>query len=176
MKNRKIYMKYSNKRVNAKKENIPFYLSFKEFCELLDRANIEESDIGVTGFHLARFNDTGPYSIDNCRFIPYKDNIKEKIISTKSKIACRNNMLNIIHNRSAEEKSRIATIAAKASVKSPHSIAGKNKLTIEEIEKRVCKIKNSGINLHKYGWVSKVAALLGISHTQVRRFMKTYYN
>ena len=168
-------MKYSNKRVNARKENIPFYLSFEEFCELLDRANIKESDIGITGFHLARFNDTGPYSIDNCRFIPYTDNIKEKIISTRSRMACRNNMLNIINNRSAEEKSRIAIIAAKASVKSPNSIAGKNKLTTEEIEKRIYKIKNSGINLHKYGWVSKVASLLELSHTQVRRFMKTYF-
>ena len=50
---------------------------------------------------------------------------------------------------------------------------GKNKLTKEEIEIRLEKIKN--VNLMEYGWVNKVSELLGLTHSQVKRFIKKHY-
>lgn len=48
-------------------------------------------------------------------------------------------------------------------------------LSQEEINSRIESVINSKINLQKFGWVNKVAALWGVSHTQVRRFFKTYW-
>lgn len=53
------------------------------------------------------------------------------------------------------------------------NFGGSNKLTIEEIESRIEKIKD--IDLMKFGWVNKVSEKLNITHTQVKRFMKKYY-
>jgi hypothetical protein len=50
---------------------------------------------------------------------------------------------------------------------------GLNGLSSEEIEKRFDIIKD--INLLKYGWVNKVSDKLGITHTQVKRFIEKYY-
>ncbi len=50
---------------------------------------------------------------------------------------------------------------------------GLNELQIEEIEKRFELIKD--INLLEYGWVIKVADRLGITHTQVKRFIEKHY-
>lgn len=41
-------------------------------------------------------------------------------------------------------------------------------------EERVKKVLESGIDFSKFGWVGKVSDLLGVSHTQVRRFMLKY--
>lgn len=51
---------------------------------------------------------------------------------------------------------------------------GKNKLDKNEIERRLNIIKD--INLLEYGWVKKVSEKLKLTHTQVKRFMKKYYN
>ena len=69
----KLHQKYSNKRVNAKKENIEFNLSFDEYKELMARGGYKSSDLGFTGNNivLARYEDNGGYTIDNCRFITH---------------------------------------------------------------------------------------------------------
>ena len=89
----KLYRKYLNKKNNAKKENINFNLSYDEFVYLVKNANLLSSQLGFTGknYVLARYNDTGDYSINNCRFISQRENIKEQKISNKSLIARRNN-------------------------------------------------------------------------------------
>jgi ribosomal protein L20A (L18A) len=50
---------------------------------------------------------------------------------------------------------------------------GRNKLSKEEIKERINKIKD--INMNKIGWVSKVSKILGITHTQTKRFIDKYY-
>lgn len=79
----KLRQKWLNKRNNAKKENIAFNLSFEEFCQLVKDANLVSSDLGYSGrmYVLARYNDTGDYSYNNCRFITQKENSDEKKIS-----------------------------------------------------------------------------------------------
>lgn len=51
---------------------------------------------------------------------------------------------------------------------------GYNKLSNEEIQYRLSIIKD--VDLMKYGWVKKVSKKLNISHAQVRRFIKKYYD
>jgi len=51
---------------------------------------------------------------------------------------------------------------------------GRNKLSNKEIDNRFELIKD--IDLTKFGWVKKVSNKIGISHTQVRRFIDKYYN
>lgn len=163
------WRKFSNKRVNAKKEEIDFNLTYDEFQQLLNEADITYKDIGNKGYHLARYNDDGAYEIGNCRFIYYKENIAEKKVSEKSRKASRKHLLSINASRSKEEYIRIGKLGGKVG-------GGHNKLKQKEIQKRIKEIESSEIDLQKYGWVSKVGKLLNVSHTQVRRFMKEHYN
>lgn len=50
---------------------------------------------------------------------------------------------------------------------------GQNKLTTDEIKERFKLIED--IDLTKYGWVKKVSEKLGLTHTQVKRFIDKYY-
>ena len=50
---------------------------------------------------------------------------------------------------------------------------GLNKLSNDEIEKRIRQIEN--IDLSKFGWVKKVSEELNVTHTQTRRFIEKYY-
>jgi hypothetical protein len=165
---RALYRKYSNKRVNAEKENIPFRLTYKEYKTLLNEAEITYKDIGNKGYHLARYNDEGAYEVENCRFIHYLENIKEKKVSEKSRKASRKQALKLLSKLTSEDRTRIGRLGGKVG-------GGHNKLTEQEIKNRIYQIEESHIDLQKYGWVSKVGKLLNISHTQVRRFMKEHY-
>ena len=166
---KKIYRKYSNKRVNSKKENIPFNLSFDDYKNLMRKSNISIDDIGIKKYHLARYNDTGCYEIGNCRFVYYLINLREKKISNKSRKASRKNLLKVNALRSLEERIRIGKLGGLAS-------GGRNKLTEDEINKRIKLIDESDINLMRYGWVNKVSKLLNITHTHVKRFIDENYN
>ena len=90
----KLYRKFSNKSVNAKKENIPFLLTFDDFCTLLKDAGITSSQLGFTGdnYVLARYGDKGNYEVGNCRFITQIENAKERTVTDKSREASRNNV------------------------------------------------------------------------------------
>jgi hypothetical protein len=50
---------------------------------------------------------------------------------------------------------------------------GLNELTSDEIERRFELIMD--INLLEYGWVRKVSDRLGLTHTQVKRFIEKHY-
>jgi len=50
-----------------------------------------------------------------------------------------------------------------------------NKLTDEEVQRRINLIKGSKIDLQAYGWVEKVSKLLGISNTRVRVFFESHW-
>jgi hypothetical protein len=77
----KLQMKIINKCVNAPKAGVDFQLSCEEIGILLEKAEIKSSDWGFSSgkkYVLARYSDTGPYSIENCRFITHVENIREK--------------------------------------------------------------------------------------------------
>lgn len=76
----KMYQRYANKRINAKREGIKFELTFEEFCLICDECNLKSSNLGFSGdgFVLARYNDEGGYSYGNCRFITQLENVHER--------------------------------------------------------------------------------------------------
>lgn len=73
---KRLWDKFRTKRKNGKL--VGFLLSFQEYCSLLREADIQSSQIHISGHHLARFGDIGPYRIGNCRFIPYRENLREQ--------------------------------------------------------------------------------------------------
>lgn len=85
----KLKQRWYNKRVNARKEGIPFKLSYSDFYELVERAGLKSSDLGFTGnnYVLARYWDCGPYSFENCRFITQAKNAIERRVTRKSRRA-----------------------------------------------------------------------------------------
>lgn len=97
-------IKYKNKQTNATKEGIGFCLTFAEYELLMNKAGITISDIGIKGYHLARFRDQGDYTVDNCRFIPYLENYREKRLSLKSVESSRQNMIKYNNSISPEQR------------------------------------------------------------------------
>ena len=78
----KLKRRFINKRVNAKKENVEFNLTYEQYMELVKNAGLKSSQLGFTGegYVLGRDNDTGPYEPGNCKFMTQKENsdIKNK--------------------------------------------------------------------------------------------------
>ena len=90
----KLRRKYNNKKVNSKKENIEFNLTFDEFVSLVKAAHLKSSQLGYTGekYVLARYGDKGGYTINNCRFITQKENAAEKIVTDDARNASKRNI------------------------------------------------------------------------------------
>lgn len=97
----KLYQKYLNKKINAKKEGLLCELSFEEFCFLVDQAGLKSSDLGFSGkgYVLARFNDCGNYCLGNCRFITHKENMAEQHLSEKVILARKENFKKLVQAR-----------------------------------------------------------------------------
>jgi len=64
------------KAKKVKKEHA-FHLSFVQLKQKADEAGITGLDIGRTGYHLSRLNDTGPYDMTS-RFLTASENMKER--------------------------------------------------------------------------------------------------
>lgn len=103
-----LYQKWKNKRLNAQKEGIDFNLSFDEYFLLKEKAGLKTEDLGFTGkgYVLARYNDEGDYSYDNCRFITQAENAREKKQTEKSRFASRRNIMTVNNTRTSEELSQ----------------------------------------------------------------------
>lgn len=71
--------KWRQKRYTAELRGLQVLLTFDQYCELMQRAGITVDDIGQKAdqYCLARYNDEGDYSIDNCRFITIAENNQE---------------------------------------------------------------------------------------------------
>lgn len=167
----KLWRHWSNKRVNARKEKIGFHLTFEEYVQLLRDAGLKSSDIGIKKYHLSRPKDRGDYIVGNCSFVPYLKNLREKVISKKSRQASRRNILKALSSRSRRERIRIAKIAGTASAKvsSPHPLLG-TKLFMD----RKRKLHASNIDLGSWGANEKLGALWGVTPQYAARFLKRY--
>ena len=90
----KLRQRYNNKCVNAKKEGLLCKLTFDEYCQLVYDAGLFSSQLGYKGegYVLARFNDCGDYDVSNCRFVTHKENVSERRVSEKSRMASRQNV------------------------------------------------------------------------------------
>lgn len=73
-------------------------LTFEDYVSLAKQAGLTSPDqIGLSSYqyHMARYGDKGSYSLDNCRFIPVRQNQLERIMnggtqSVKDKLSSRN--------------------------------------------------------------------------------------
>lgn len=78
----KLFRRWSNKKVNAKKEGIGFNLTVDEYAQLVFDAGLVSSQLGFAGsgekYVLARYNDSGDYCVGNCRFITQLENYHEQ--------------------------------------------------------------------------------------------------
>ena len=75
--------KYNEKKGRSKRDNIPFELSFDEYlykCFEVKMKDPTEINTKSNGYNLSRLKDIGPYSINNCRFISHKQNMRERNI------------------------------------------------------------------------------------------------
>jgi hypothetical protein len=59
---------------------VQFLLTYKELTHLAEEAGIDGSQIGTAAesYCLARHDDLGDYTVDNCRFITQSQNSKER--------------------------------------------------------------------------------------------------
>ena len=107
---KKLHQKFFNKRVNARKEGIPFSLTFEDFCSLVREAGLTSSQLGFSGnkYVLARYGDKGGYELGNCRFITQKENADEKVITDKSREASRNNAIKMNQQNALLSKDEIS--------------------------------------------------------------------
>lgn len=96
----KLYKKYLNKIINAKKGGLVCELTFFEYCSLVDKAGLKSSDLGFSGkkYVLARYNDEGNYTYNNCRFITQSENMAEQKLSQKN-IEQRSSRIKIINEQ-----------------------------------------------------------------------------
>lgn len=77
---RKLYHKIRNKLCpNSIGHDIDCDLSLSDILDLMESANIKSSDWSRGKYDLARYNDQGGYTINNCRFITHSENILEKV-------------------------------------------------------------------------------------------------
>lgn len=92
----KLQKKYSNRKAHAKEQNIPFDLTYEQYCSLVQEANIVSSQLGRTGkgYDLARYGDQGGYTYGNCRFITHAENMREQKTSEAQRQASRQNLQN----------------------------------------------------------------------------------
>ena len=69
--------------------NKGFDLTFEQYCLLVKEAGLKSSQLGFNGdgYVLARYNDEGPYTWGNCRFITQKENLAERKVSKQMRIA-----------------------------------------------------------------------------------------
>ena len=68
---------YITQKLNARKRNIPFNLTYEQWLEIWgDRINLR--GVGRGKYCMARNNDQGPYSVDNVRIILFEENNKEQ--------------------------------------------------------------------------------------------------
>lgn len=80
----KFRKKWIDLRHHAKVRGIPCSLLFAEYLDLARSANLTScDDIGrlSTQFQLGRVGDTGPYSMENCRFITHLQNRQEAVLN-----------------------------------------------------------------------------------------------
>ncbi len=151
----KLYQKYLNKEINAKKEGIGFHLSFFDFQKLMEDVGITVDDLHIKGYHLSRYNDSGDYCIGNCRFVDYRVNYAEKKITDKIRTTSRKNIKAFKDSQSFHDRSIIAKKIVETKRKNGTPFfAVDNSLTRQQIQDRIDHINKSD---KSRGWVCRVA-------------------
>ena len=93
------------KRANCKATGHEYLLSESDIHLLLYQAGITIDQVGKgrEDYALARYNDTGPYALGNCRFITVLENIRENRAGNKGKYARTPEMIETYRKRTKRQ-------------------------------------------------------------------------
>ena len=80
-------------------------ITFDEYLTMIQEAGLRPNMVGLRRgqYHLARFNDSGAYSVSNCRFIPQEQNQKERKEGYQRKSEFRKLMSEIASHRTRKQ-------------------------------------------------------------------------
>ena len=148
---KKLYLRYRDKKNNSENQQVGFILTFDDYCSLVAEAGIVSSKIGRAKYHLARIKDKGPYEIGNCRFVWYKINLAEK----------RKPVIDLAYRIKASERSR------KYYSENPGPFTGrKHKEESKKLIGAANSIKLAGRGNSQFGtcWITN-----GVSNTKMKR-------
>lgn len=129
----KLRQRWYNKQMNARKEGLECFLTFDEYCQLVKDAGLVSSNLGFSGdkYVLARFNDQGDYTLDNCRFILQAENAKERDSHTSfTVVSCLEDGIQFSSVRSAANHYKINEQTIFDHIKSGRPIKSINKTFI----------------------------------------------
>lgn len=169
--------KYFNKKFNSRKQGINFNLSFEEYKELCLRANIDYCDIKPNGFHLARYNDVGEYSINNCRFITHTENFKERKLSAKSSNSSRINIVKYLNSLTPDEKKLHYKNASKKAMEARKNYSKERIMLISGAlsKEKISQMHTSIMNIKKgWGFLKRASIELNLTPQYIGRFLKKY--
>jgi hypothetical protein len=154
---------YENQKRMSKFRGIEWLFTFESWIKwwndsgyLHMRGNTKEKP-----YKMCRIGDTGPYSPDNVYCGTNADNIQDQYTYGGR----------VGWSLSSDQRLEASSKGGKACYLKHGDL---NKLTQDEVSRRLDLIKN--VDLTRYGWVSKVSKLIGVSHTQARRFVDHYYD
>jgi hypothetical protein len=128
-------------------------LTLSDLQNLLAEANITIDDVGRHSheYHLARYGDTGPYEIGNCRFITCAENQKERAYSPSPEVRKRTSDTLKGRSKSTEHRRKISE-GLKRHTRSPEHIRKQadsqrgRKLSEEHKKKISLAMKNRSVS------------------------------
>lgn len=166
------------------KENIPLIHHFRVGTYELDFSNIQKGiNLEIDGHQ--HYSDQRIIESDKKRTL-FLESLGWKIIrikwsefqkkSSEEKMEIIQSIKNILLNN--DDIQNVEKLLKTPNIISRELELEKKRLSREkrmaEVENRKHIILNSNIDFSKFGWISKVGRLLGVSHTSVIRFMKKH--
>jgi hypothetical protein len=111
---KKAKRQFWNHQQRAKRKGIPFLLTFDEWCKIwLDSGHYYNKGTKRGQYVMSRFNDAGPYSIDNVKIQTVGENTKEAFTINNSnfikpRLGKDNHFFGHKHTEQSIEKIKIA--------------------------------------------------------------------
>ena len=104
----KAKQQFHNHKARAKRKGIPFLLTFDQWCKIwLDSGHYYDKGTKRDQYVMSRYNDVGPYSIDNVKIQTVGENTKEAFTTNNSDfIKPRYGVENHFYGRKHTEQSR----------------------------------------------------------------------
>ena len=138
-------------------------MGFREFVQLFVDAGIKAEDVGNKGYHLSRINDEGPYTYENCRYIPWHENLAERKTSMAMKRASSKNSK--IGHRAAQQKYEegqqfVRDYLANNEILYHPRAKPSIKITQEEFDERLRVITDCW-NFNQWGYAQRAEQILG---------------
>lgn len=117
---------YQVQRYNAKKRNIAFNLTFKEWLHIWQvSGHLHERGRHSGQYVMARFGDKGPYAVGNVKIILMNDNMVEANTGRKKSVDTRARMSAALVGRTFSHETRAKMSTAKVGRPMPEEVRTK---------------------------------------------------